>query len=258
VAASAGNHALGLAFHGAQLGVRVTVVVPSSAPEVKIARCRALGAVVLVHGGTFDEAQGWATEFAAASDATLIHPFDDLRVIAGQGTLALEFLEQAPELDTVVVPVGGGGMLAGVATAVKALRPDVRVIAVEPANAAGFATAQLSGHPTPTVVSPTLADGLAVACVGQNTFALASSLVDETVTVSESEIACAIAALARHCGAVVEGAGATALAAVLAGKVQGKSTVVPISGRNIDARLHQDIVASQPPLAPAAAAAKAA
>jgi threonine dehydratase len=143
----------------------------------------------------------------------------------------------------VVVPVGGGGLLAGVATAVKALRPAVRVIAVEPENAAGFLAAQICGQPTRTMVLPTLADGLAVARVGDTTFAQSTRLVDDVVTVTEAEVAAAIVLLATECGAVVEGAGATALAAVLAGKTSGRAIVVPITGRNIDPHVHQRVLA---------------
>ena len=244
VAASAGNHALGLAYHGAQLGVPVTVVMPTTAPEVKVTRCRGLGARVVLHGVSFEAAQAHALELAAATGAAHVHPFDDLRVIAGQGTMALEILEQAPQLDTIVVPVGGGGLLAGVATVVKALRPAVRVIAVEPAHAASFVAAYLHGGPAPAALAPTLADGLAVARVGVNTFKLAAALVDDVVTVTEEEIAAAVALLARRCGVVAEGAGAAALAAVLAGKVRARHVVVPVGGRNIDARLHTEVVAS--------------
>ncbi|MSU49368.1 MAG: threonine/serine dehydratase [Opitutus sp.] len=243
VAASAGNHALGLAYHGAQLGVRVTVVMPTTAPEVKIARCRGLGAEVVLHGLAFEAAHTHAVGLATASGASFIHPFDDVRVIAGQGTMALEFLEQAPNLDTVVVPVGGGGLLAGVAAVVKARRPDVRVIAVEPEGAAGFLAARRRGGPVDLPEVRTLADGLAVLRVGGTAFALAAPRVDDVVTVSEGELARAIALLARHCGAVVEGAGAAALAAVLAGKVCGRAVVLSVSGRNIDARVHAEIVA---------------
>ncbi len=245
VAASAGNHALGLAYHGAQLGVRVTVVMPVSAPAVKINRCRGLGAEVVLHGATFEAAQAEACERAARAGATFVHPFDDAAVIAGQGTLALEILEQAPEADTVVVPVGGGGLLAGVATVIKALRPRVRVIAVEPAHAASFVAAGLHGGPASAPLRPTLADGLAVARMGALAFAGAAPHVDDVVTVTEAELARAMAAYARRAGAVVEGAAAAPLAAVLAGKVRGGTLVLPVTGRNIDARRHTEIVASQ-------------
>jgi len=258
VAASAGNHALGLAFHGAQFGARVTVVVPVTAPAVKTARCRALGAEVVVHGGNFEQAQAHAVELARSRDAALVHPFDDLRVIAGQGTMALEILEQAPELDTLVVPVGGGGLLAGVATVVKAVRPDVRVIGVEPENAAGFFAARVAGAPTNVRPRATLADGLAVARAGAMTFAIAEPLVDDVVSVSEPELAAAVALLARKCGIVAEGAGATALAAVLAGKISARAAVLPIGGRNIEPRVHAEILAGTPERASERGAASAA
>ncbi|WP_414662571.1 threonine ammonia-lyase [Horticoccus sp. 23ND18S-11] len=246
VAASAGNHALGLAYHGAQLGVAVTVVMPVTAPAVKIARCRSLGADVVLEGSGFEAAQRHAETLAATTGATLVHPFDDLRVIAGQGTMALEILEQAPELDTIVVPVGGGGLLAGVITVVKALRPDVRVVAVEPEAATGFRAAWRHGAPIVEPPGRTLADGLAVARVGTKAFALAAARVDDVVTVTESELGAALALLARTCGAVVEGAGAAALAAVLAGKVAGRACVLPIGGRNIDASVHAAVLTAHP------------
>ena len=246
VAASAGNHALGLAYHGAQLGFAVTVVVPTTAPEIKVARCRSLGATVVPHGLTFEEAQSFAVALAADTGATYLHPFDDARVIAGQGTMALEILEQAPEVDTLVVPVGGGGLLAGVLTVIKALRPKVRVVAVEPECAAGFSLALARGGPVTAPVAPTLADGLSVARVGTRTFALAARRVDDVVTVSERELGAAMAILARRCGAVVEGAGAAPLAALLAGKIAGSAVVLPIAGRNVDARLHAEILETHP------------
>jgi threonine dehydratase len=245
VAASAGNHALGLAFHGAQLGVGVTVVMPVSAPEVKAARCRGLGAEVVRCGETFEAAEAEARARAARTGAMFVHPFDDADVIAGQGTVALEILEQAPDADTIVVPVGGGGLLAGVATVVKALRPQVRVVAVEPAHAATLVTACLHDRPATAPLRPTLADGLAVGRIGALAFAWATPLVDEVVTVTEAELARAMAEYARRAGAVVEGAAAAPLAAVLAGKVDGRTIVLPVTGRNVDVRRHAEVVASQ-------------
>lgn len=246
VAASAGNHALGLAFHGASLGVRVTVVMPEGAPAVKVSRCRGLGAEVVLRGRRFDEAQGYAQELARATGARYVHPFEDRRVIAGQGTVALEILEQAPQLDTVVVPVGGGGLLAGIATVVKALRPEVRVVAVEPENAACFLAACVRGEVCPAPLLPTLADGLAVERAGVATFALAAPLIDDVVTVSEAALRRAMALLAREAGIVAEGAGAAALAALLAGRVAGSAVVLPITGRNIDPRVHEAVLAATP------------
>jgi threonine dehydratase len=246
IAASAGNHALGLAYHGAQLGVRVTVVMPATAPDVKITRCRGLGATVIVQGATFEAAHAHALALAAETGAALIHPFDDARVIAGQGTMALEICEQVSDFDTIVVPVGGGGLLAGVATVIKALRPNVRIVAVEPENAAGFFAARRAGAPVTLASVHTLADGLAVSRVGATTFALTATLADDVVTVTENDLARAVALLARRCGAVVEGAGAAPLAAVIAGKVRGRSVVLPIGVRNIDARVHAEILARTP------------
>jgi threonine dehydratase len=241
VAASAGNHALGLAFHGGKLRVSVTVVMPRAAPLVKVNRCRELGAEVLLHGGSFDQAAAFAGELANRDGRTLVHPFDDLSVIAGQGTLALEVLEQVPDLDAVVVPVGGGGLLAGVSTVIKALRPDVEVIAVEPAHASGFTVAREVGRPVRVPVSPTLADGLAVAEVGSRAFAIASSQVDHSVTVTEDELAQAVLEIAERENCLVEGAAAAGLAACLSGKLKhlkGKRVVLLLTGRNIDPTVH--------------------
>lgn len=242
VAASAGNHALGLAFHGALLGVKVTVVMPATAPGVKITRCRGLGAEIVLHGDTFEAAHARAVAHAAATGATLVHPFDNANVIAGQGTVALEILDQAAEAAALLVPVGGGGLLAGTLAVVKTLRPSLRVIAVEPAHADGFGAALRGKQPVVNPVRPTLADGLAVAKVGDLTFALTSRLIDDHVTVTEDEIAAAISLLARKAGIVAEGAGAVPLAAILSGKIRANSAVLPICGRNIDSRVHEETV----------------
>lgn len=238
VAASAGNHALGLAFHGAQLGVTVTVVMPEGASAVKVERCRQLGARVVLRGGAYDEAQRQARALAEDSGAVFVPPFDDAAVIAGQGTMALEAIEQVPAFDAMVVPVGGGGLLAGVATVMKTLRPEVKLVAVEPAHAASFYAARGTGRPVATAVRPTLADGLAVAQIGALTYAIAQARVDEVVTVSEQELAAAMRLLAQRAGVVAEGAGAAALAAVVAGKVSARAIVLPVTGRNIEPRTH--------------------
>lgn len=241
VAASAGNHALGLAWHGGLLAISVTVVMPRSAPRVKVERCRELGARVVLHGDGFTEAEAFAMRLGREEGRTFIHPFEDETVIAGQGSLALEVLDQVPDFDAFVVPVGGGGLLAGVATVVKMLRPKVEIVAVEPAHAAGLTVALGVGRPVKVPVSRTLADGLAVSQVGDATFALTRGLIDRCVTVTEDELALALLELAERDDTVVEGAGAAALAACLSGKLmdlRGKRVVIPLCGRNIDPAVH--------------------
>jgi threonine dehydratase len=241
IAASAGNHALGLAFHGRELGIPVTVVMPRNAPRVKATRCHTLGAHVVLHGDTYDEASTYARALAESRGLTYVHPFDNLAVIAGQGTLAVEALLAEPDVDAFVVPVGGGGLLAGVATVVKALRPDVQVIGVEPAHAAGLVAARQAGRPVRTATLPTLADGLAVALTGEHTFAHAQALVDDVVTVSEDDLNLALLAVHEAHGVSLEGAGATALAACLSGRLPslaGKRVLVALTGCNIDPANH--------------------
>ena len=241
VAASAGNHALGLAFHGRELGVPVTVVMPRNAPRVKATRCHALGARVVLHGDTYDDASLHARALADAGGLAYVHPFDDPAVIAGQGTLALEALLAEPDVDAFVVPVGGGGLLSGVATVVKALRPEVRVVGVEPVHAAGLAAARQAGRPVRTATLPSLADGLAVAQTGALTFAHAQAFADDVVTVSEDDLALALLAAHEAHGVTLEGAGAAALAACLSGRLPalaGKRVLVALTGCNIDPANH--------------------
>ena len=166
IAASAGNHAQGVAYHGALLGIPVTVVMPQFAALVKVTNCRKLGATVVLEGADLAEARARAEEIARRDELTFLHPFDNADVIAGQGTMALEILEQTPDLDAIVVPVGGGGLIAGVGTAVKALRPQMRVVGVEPGHAACLSAALAAGQPVPVSLLPTLADGLAVPMLG--------------------------------------------------------------------------------------------
>src|SRR6185437_9630789 len=167
IAASAGNHAQGIAYHGALLGIPVTVVMPRFAALVKVTNCRRFGADVVLHGADLSEARSEAEAIAERDGLTFIHPFDNERVIAGQGTVALEVLEQTPDLQAIVVPVGGGGLLAGIGTVIKARRPDVQVIGVEPARAACLSAGLAAGRPVPISLAPTLADGLAVSQVGE-------------------------------------------------------------------------------------------
>lgn len=236
-AASAGNHALGLAYHGALLGIPVTVVMPRFAPLIKSARCQAMGAQVILHGDSFAAAKEEAERRCREAGGTYIHGYDDPDIIAGQGTIGLEILEQVPRVDAVVIPVGGGGLLAGIALAVKTRRPKVRLIAVEAANAPTFTRAMQTGGPKTIPAKPTLADGLAVPQIGRNAFALARPLVDEVLRVSESEIALAILRVLELEKIVVEGAGAAPVAACLSGRLshlRGRRVVVILGGGNID------------------------
>ncbi len=237
VAASAGNHALGLAYHGKLLGIPVTVVMPRFAPLVKVATCRRLGARVLLEGETFEDARKRAVELAAADGLRLIHGFDDAEVIAGQGTAALEVLDDVPDADAIVVPTGGAGLLAGVAVAAKARRPTIRIISVEAAAAASFTASLAAGRPVEAPVRPTLADGLAVGKVGERAFTLAAPRVDRVVTVDEQALSRAVLRLLELEKTVCEGAGAAALAAVmgpLGQELAGRKVVLLLCGGNID------------------------
>jgi threonine dehydratase len=237
IAASAGNHALGLAYHGHLLSLGVTVVMPKFAPLIKLATCRRLGANVVLHGETFREAVEHAHELERQEGLTYIHGFDNPAIIAGQGTLGLEVLEQVPDVEAIVLPIGGGGLAAGVSVAVKALRPDVRIFGVEPDQMPTFTAALAAGHPVDIPLRPTLADGLAVGRIGEWSFALAAALIDRVVTVSEEQFSLAILRLAELEKSVVEGAGAAPLAACLAGRLPelaGRCVVLVLTGGNID------------------------
>ena len=237
IAASAGNHAQGVAYHGSLLGIPVTVVMPQFAALIKVTNCRHLGANVILHGADLGESRALAEEIAKEKGLTFIHPFDNASVMAGQGTMALEILEQTPDVDAVVVPVGGGGLLAGIGTVFKALRPKARVVGVEPDHAACLTAARAAGRPVPVTLSPTLADGLAVPLLGKLPFAVLAQVVDQVVTVDEAHIALAILRLIELEKSVVEGGGAAPLAAFLAGKLdnmKGKRVVLTLCGGNID------------------------
>jgi len=237
IAASAGNHAQGVAYHGSLLGIPVTVVMPKFAALIKVTNCRHLGARVVLHGADLTEARAHAEALAQSEGLTFIHPFDNLDVMAGQGTMALEILEQTPDLDAIVVPVGGGGLLAGIGTVIKARKPAVRVVGVEPTHAACFTAAMAAGHPVTVPLSTTLADGLAVALLGTRPFETLRRVVDDVVTVDEASIALAILRLIELEKSVVEGAGAAPLAAFLAGKLDAlkdKRVVLALCGGNID------------------------
>ena len=237
IAASAGNHALGVAYHGSLLGIPVTVVMPRFAPLIKVTNCRHLGATVLLHGADLSEARAEAETIAAREGLTFIHPFENAQVIAGQGTIALEILEQTPSVEAIVAPVGGGGLLAGIGTVVAARKPDVRVVGVEPVHAACLTEAFAAGHPVKVTLASTLADGLAVSQAGTQAFAILQRVLDRVVTVDEAAIALAILRLIELEKSVVEGAGAAPLAAFLCGKLdelKGRDVVLVLCGGNID------------------------
>ena len=237
IAASAGNHAQALAYQGKLLGIPATVVMPKFAPLVKVNNCQKLGATVVLHGKDFGEAKAHAHEIAKEKALAYIDGYDDPAIIAGQGTMGLEIVEQVPDLDAVIVPVGGAGLLAGVSVAVKTLRPDAKIVAVEAENVASFSAALEAGKPVKIALHPTLADGLAIPQVGSNAFEIARSLVDQTVTVTEEQIAVAILRLVELEKSVVEGAAATPLAACLSGKLKdlaGRRVVLLLCGGNID------------------------
>jgi threonine dehydratase len=236
VAASAGNHGLAVAFHAARLGVAAVIVMPEWAPLAKVTAARRHRAEVVLHGENFDAAYERAREIEAARELVFVHPFDDPRVIAGQGTIGLELAAQVPGLEAVLVPVGGGGLIGGVAVALKAERPGVAVIGVQAQEIAAMTRALAAGSRVTVPAATTIADGIAVRRVGEHTFELARRLVDRMVTVTEEEIANAILLLLEIEKTVVEGAGAVPLAALANRRValEGKTVALILSGGNID------------------------
>jgi threonine dehydratase len=237
IAASAGNHAQALAYQGKLLGIPATVVMPKFAPLVKVSNCQKLGANLVLQGKDFGEAKAHAHEIAKEKGLAYIDGYDDPAIIAGQGTMGLEIVEQVPDLDAVIIPVGGAGLLAGVSLAVKTLRADAKIVAVEAENVASFSAALEAGKPVKVALHPTLADGLAIPQVGSNAFEVVRSLVDQTITVTEEEIAIAILRLVELEKSVIEGAAATSLAACLSRKLKdlaGKRVVLLLCGGNID------------------------
>jgi threonine dehydratase len=237
IAASAGNHAQALAYQGKLLGIPATVVMPKFAPLIKVNNCQKLGAKVVLRGKDFGEAKAHAHEIATAEGLAYIDGYDDPAIIAGQGTMGLEILEQVPAVDVVIIPVGGGGLLAGVSLALKTRRPQITIVAVEAENVASFSAALEAGQPTRIALQPTLADGLAIPQVGSNAFAIARPLVDKTVLVTEELIAIAILRIVELEKGVVEGAAATTLGACLSGELKefaGQKCVLLLCGGNID------------------------
>ena len=235
IAMSAGNHAQAVAYHGARLNIPTCIVMPRSTPNVKVDQTRILGAEVHLEGSHFDETRAFTDALAAERNLVLVHPYDDPRVIAGQGTLGLEILEQAPDVDVVVVPVGGGGLITGVATALKALRPEVEVLGVQ---VEGFDAVYQAFHRRPSRSRPcsTVAEGIAVKSPGQRTMPRIQTLVDDMLLVDEEAAEQAVFRLIEVEKAVVEGAGAVGLAAVLSSpdRFERRNVVLPLCGGNID------------------------
>jgi threonine dehydratase len=243
VAASAGNHAQGVALAAALLGCSSTVFMPEAAPLPKVAATRAYGAQIRHAGHTVDEALLAARAFADQTGAVLIHPFDHADVVAGQGTVGLEIVEQCPEVRTVVVSTGGGGLVAGIAVAVKALLPGVRVVAAQASGAASYAPSLQAGAPVPLAAMTTMADGIAVGCPGEVPFAIVRELVDDVVTVDEEALSRALLLVLERAKLVVEPAGAAGLAAVMEDPAAFEPPVVAVlSGGNVDPLLLTKVV----------------
>ncbi|MGC2638009.1 MAG: threonine ammonia-lyase [Acidobacteriaceae bacterium] len=244
IAASAGNHAQAVAYHASREGLQARIVMPLMTPLVKVAATSSYGADVVLHGANYDEACEEAIRQSNAEGLTFLHPFDDEEVIAGQGTIGLELLEQVPELEAVVVPVGGGGLIGGVACAVKESRPGVRVIGVQTERLPSMVLAREAGHPVTIPAEATIADGIAVRRAGEKSLALVKRYVDELVTVDEEEIASAILVLLEREKTLAEGAGAAGLAALLQKKtsLHGEWTAVVVGGGNIDVTLLSKII----------------
>ncbi len=237
VAASAGNHAQAVAFHAGRLGISATIVMPEGTPLIKVVNTRSHGCRVVLNGSSYDEAYAEARRMEQAEGLTFVHPFDDLVIIAGQGTIALELLEQVPDMEAVLVPVGGGGLLSGIAVALKALAPAVKVLGVETELLPSMLASIEEGRLVTVDAATSLADGIAVKRPGEITFRHVQKYVDEIVTVSEEEIASAILYLLEKEKTVSEGAGAVTVAALLNHKVrglEGRRVVALVSGGNID------------------------
>ncbi|WP_411082063.1 threonine ammonia-lyase [Streptomyces sp. cmx-18-6] len=243
VAASAGNHAQGVALASSLLGVRSTVFMPVGAPLPKVAATQEYGAEVRLHGQVVDETLAAAQEYAAQTGAVFIHPFDHPDIIAGQGTVGLEILEQCPEVRTIVVGIGGGGLAAGIAVAVKALRPDVRIVGVQAEGAASYPPSLAAGHPISLDDPVTMADGIKVGRPGDIPFAVIEELVDEVRTVTEDELSSALLLCLERAKLVVEPAGASPVAALLSDPKAFRGPVVAVlSGGNVDPLVMQRVL----------------
>jgi threonine dehydratase len=239
IAASAGNHAQGLAYHAGLHGIRALICMPLTTPLIKVSATRSYGADVILYGANYDEACEEAIRLGQEQHLTFVHPFDDDAVIAGQGTLGLEILEQHPDIEAIIAPIGGGGLIGGIGCAIKESNPRIRVIGVQPARLASMKAAIAKGEPVTLGPAATIADGIAVRRCGDRTFPLVQKYVDEIVTVDEEEIANAVLLLLEREKTLAEGAGAAAIAALINHKVRlkGKKVAVLVCGGNIDVTL---------------------
>lgn len=244
IAASAGNHAQGVALAATSAGILSTIVMPEGAPVTKVTATKGYGASVVLWGQSYDDAYKKALEIQSQTEATFVHAFDDHDVIAGQGTIALEILEELPETQYIVVPVGGGGLISGIAVAAKALKPDIKVIGVQAEGAASAYASRSSNRITELASIRTIADGIAVKKIGELTFSIIQKYVDDIVTVKDEEIAHAILNLLERSKLVVEGAGAVGAAALMYNKIDVKHSniVVLLSGGNIDVNMISRII----------------
>jgi len=245
IAMSAGNHAQAVAYHARRLGIPATIVMPESTPLVKAENTRSYGAKVILEGETLYESAARAREIADQEGLVFVHPYDDPRIMAGQGTIGLEMLADAPDLDQIVVPIGGGGLISGIAAALKMSKPGIRVIGVQTAVLPSMKVSVEAGEPVTIPAAQTIADGIAVKRPGGRTLEYVKRWVDEIITVDEEEIANAILLLLEREKTVVEGAGAVTLAALLHGycrKVEGENVVLVLSGGNIDMNLISRII----------------
>ncbi len=245
ITASAGNHAQGVAFHAGRLGIDATIVMPERTPLIKVTSTRSFGAKVVLFGNNFDEAYAEAVRIQEREGRTFVHPFNDPYVMAGQGTIALELMEQNPYLEMVVVPIGGGGLISGVACALKELNPRIQVIGVQAASVASMKASIEAGQIVNLDTGSSIADGIAVKRPGNQTFEVIQKYVDDIVSVDEEEIANAILLLLEREKSVVEGAGAVALAALLNGRIpraRGRKVAMILSGGNIDVNVLSRII----------------
>ncbi|MCR1900233.1 threonine ammonia-lyase [Irregularibacter muris] len=244
IASSAGNHAQGVALGATAYGIKSTIVMPAGAPVAKVMATQGYGAEVVLHGNVYDEAYEKAVNIQKETGATFLHPFDDPYVIAGQGTIGLEIMEDLEDVDVIVVPIGGGGLIAGIAVAAKSINPKVKIIGVEPETAASMKTSVEKDQKSTLDTANSIADGIAVKTPGDLTYSIVKEYVDEIITVSEDDIAKAILTLMENEKLIVEGAGAASVAALISGKINSvdKKVAAVISGGNIDMNMVCSII----------------